>query len=137
MTAHAFASKPRVSRGIHLFIALLVLLSLPIQICKLVICTPVQAFWDDTIRDKTCLNQGILFLCDAMIAVLSDLVILILPICLTWSLAAPVEKKLKILALLGAGGIAVGLTVYRLYRSWLYANKTDSTKDYVPLGLLA
>lgn len=137
MTARAFASKPRVSRGIHLFIALLVLLLLPIQICKLVICTPVQAFWDDTIRDKTCLNQGILFLCDTMIAVLSDLVILVLPICLTWSLAAPVEKKLKISALLGAGGIAVGLTVYRLYRSWLYANKTDSTMDYVPLGLLA
>lgn len=137
MTARAFASKPLVSKGIHIFIMLLVLMFLPIQVCKMVICTPVEAFWDDSVEDKTCLNQGILFLCDSMIAVLSDLVILVLPVYLTWSLAVPAETKLKISVLLGAGGIAVGLTAYRLYKSWLYASTTDLTMDYVPIAILA
>lgn len=137
MTARAFASKPAISKGIHAFILVLVVLFLPIQICKMAICTPVEAFWDYSIDDKTCLNQGILFLCDSMIAVTSDLVILILPIYLTWSLSAPIEKKLKISILLGAGGIAVGLTAYRLYKSWQYASSTEITVDYVPIAILS
>lgn len=117
---------------------MLVIMFLPIQICKMAICTPVDAFWDDSITDKKCLNQGILFVCDSLIAVLSDLAILVLPIYLTWSLSVTVEKKLQILILLGAGGIAVvGLTAYRLYKSWLYAASSDITVDIVPIAILS
>lgn len=138
MTARVFGgSKPHISRRIHIFIALLVLMFLPIQICKMAICTPVQAFWDESIQDKTCLNQGILFLCDSMIAVLSDLAILVLPIYLTWSLSVPIKKKLKISILLGAGGIVVGLTAYRLYKSWQYSSSKDLTVDYVQIAILS
>lgn len=154
MIARAFASssKPRIARGIHLFIGLLVLLFLPIQICKLAICRPIRTFWEDQSSHShkqndgadnsnnimgRCLNQGILFLCDSIVAVLSDLAILLLPIYLTWSLAVAVEKKLKISVLLGAGGIAVGLTAYRLYKSWQYAQTTNLTVDYVPIAILS
>lgn len=137
MTARAFASKPRVSKSIHVFIMSLVVLFLPIQICKMAICNPIAAFWDNSIEDSKCLNQGILFLCDSIVAVLSDLAILVLPIYLTWSLSLAVEKKLKISILLGAGGIAVGLTAYRLNKSWLYAKTGDVTVDYVPIAILS
>lgn len=138
MTARAFAgSRPRIAKSIHAFIILLMILFLPIQVCKMVICTPLQAFWDDSIQDETCLNQGILYMCDTTIAMVSDLAILGLPIYLTWSLSVKIEKKLKISILLGAGGIAVGLTAYRLYKTWMYTNTKDLTVDVVAIITLS
>ncbi len=51
---------------------------------------------------------------DSIISVISDLAILVLPLPLTWSLQMPRKKKIRVIGLLGAGGLATAFSVYRL-----------------------
>ncbi|EEA25140.1 conserved hypothetical protein [Talaromyces marneffei ATCC 18224] len=62
----------------------------------------------------SCLNQGKVIVADSVMSVVTDLAILILPLPLTWSLQMPLEKKLKVIGLLSAGGLATGFSLYRL-----------------------
>lgn len=48
----------------------------------------------------------------------------------------PLRKKLKILVLLGAGGVATAVTIYRLYLVILFLSSTDVTSDFVVLDLV-
>lgn len=84
-----------------------------VTILKILICTPIDLFWDPKITGK-CLNEHVIFIADTVMSVLSDLVVLALPVPLLWSLQMPLRRKLKIAALLGAGGIATVTSVVRL-----------------------
>jgi hypothetical protein len=84
-----------------------------VTMLKVGICTPIDLFWEPNI-EGTCLNEHIIFIADTVMSVVSDMVVLALPVPLLWSLQMPVKKKLKIAALLGAGGIATATGVVRL-----------------------
>uniref|UniRef100_A0A093V246 Rhodopsin domain-containing protein n=1 Tax=Talaromyces marneffei PM1 TaxID=1077442 RepID=A0A093V246_TALMA len=75
---------------------------------------PVSAYWNGTDSGGSCLNQGKVIVADSVMSVVTDLAILILPLPLTWSLQMPLEKKLKVIGLLSAGGLATGFSLYRL-----------------------
>lgn len=79
---------------------------------KLFICWPISAYWRGE-RDK-CLNQSAIITSDAIISVISDLTILLLPTPLTWSLQLPRRKRLRVSGILCAGGIATAFSIYRL-----------------------
>lgn len=72
---------------------------------------------------------------DLSVAILTDLVILLLPIPLTWNLRMPRKQKLKIWALLGTGGAAVATTVYRMVKAVQFMHQNDVTADIVALDL--
>lgn len=55
-----------------------------------------------------------ILIADTVMSVVSDLVILALPMPLLWSMQMPVKKKLGIAALLGAGGVATATSIVRL-----------------------
>lgn len=79
---------------------------------KIFICWPISAYWTG---DKgKCMDQAAVVTCDAVVSVISDLVILLLPTPLTWSLQLPRRKRLRVSALLCAGGIATAFSIYRL-----------------------
>ncbi|TEA15064.1 Eukaryotic translation initiation factor 2A [Colletotrichum sidae] len=101
------------------------------RIAKGLVCLPVEAFWDRSIRDFKCIDQTKLFIYDTALGIVSDLVILLVPVILTWTLNVPVIKKVKIVGLLGAGGVAVGVTAYRMYLVVKFENTTDPTVDFV------
>lgn len=82
-----------------------------------------------------CGNQPRAFIADISIAILTDLMILVLPVVLIWPLRASPRKKLKIGVMLGAGGVAVGVTSYRLYAVVAYLDSTDITSDFVKQGI--
>ena len=48
----------------------------------------------------------------------------------------PIRKKVKIVLLLGAGGIATALTIFRTYKVALFLDSDDITVDYTPIGIL-
>ncbi|KDN59729.1 putative integral membrane protein [Colletotrichum sublineola] len=134
--ARVFEIHERTSRGIRIFIVALFIGYIPLQTMKTVICLPISSFWDPGITKPKCFNQRKLFFADLSLAILSDVVILVLPIPLLWGLHMPLWKKVKILTLLGAGGIATAVTVYRLYLVIQFLDSKDVTADFVTLDLV-
>ncbi|KAJ6787530.1 hypothetical protein PWT90_02785 [Aphanocladium album] len=127
--ARIFAVKPFVARGIYIFMALLFIAYFPIQMVKILVCNPIKAYWDTSVKG-TCRNQTQLFYADISLAMITDLFILILPIPLTWNLEAPRSMKIKVMLLLGAGGIATAVTTYRQVLAVHFMHTTDPTADF-------
>lgn len=78
-----------------------------------------------------CLDQAKIFLSDIALAILTDLIVLVIPIVLIWPMQASLKKRLKVAVMLGAGGVAVGVTSYRMYAVVMYFESTDVTADFV------
>ncbi|KAF9875079.1 integral membrane protein [Colletotrichum karsti] len=136
LEARVFSSHERMARGIRIFVIVLLVCYIPIQTLKTIICIPVSAFWDPHTPNPKCLNQRKIFIADLSLAIITDFFILIIPIPLLWALRMPLRKKLKILTLLGAGGVATAVTIYRLYLVVLFLSSKDVTADFVVLDLV-
>lgn len=98
--------------GINILRAMLILYYGSGLIIKIRICWPIEAYWLGE-TDK-CLDQSAIITADSILSVISDLAILLLPVPLTWSLQLPMKKKLRVIGLLAAGGLATAFSVYRL-----------------------
>ncbi|CAI7664892.1 hypothetical protein N7533_005790 [Penicillium manginii] len=85
-------------------------------IIKIRMCYPIPYYWlgSELEGGGTCLDQTAALIADSVISVVSDIIILVLPLPLTWSLQMSKNKKLRVMGLLGAGGFAVGFSLYRL-----------------------
>ncbi|ROW10609.1 hypothetical protein VMCG_01620 [Cytospora schulzeri] len=98
--------------GIWVFMALLAGYYIAALVVKIRICWPIRAYWEgDTSK---CLDQTAIITADAIVSAVSDLVILLMPTPLTWSLQLPLRKKLRVTGILCAGGVATAFSVYRL-----------------------
>ncbi|KAB8199089.1 hypothetical protein BDV34DRAFT_233384 [Aspergillus parasiticus] len=82
------------------------------EIVKIRMCDPVPAYW--TGEPANCLDQQAALIADSVISVVTDLMILILPLPLTWSLQMSRSKKLRVIGMLSAGGLATAFSIYRL-----------------------
>lgn len=98
--------------GIYIFMGLLGGYYFSALVVKIRICWPIHAYWDGDM--SKCLDQRAIIIADAIVSAVSDLVILLLPTPLTWSLQLPVRKKLRVAGILCAGGIATAFSIYRL-----------------------
>ncbi|KAK2666970.1 hypothetical protein RAB80_017391 [Fusarium oxysporum f. sp. vasinfectum] len=98
--------------GISIFIGMLVAYYVSGLFIKIFICWPISAYWKGE-TDK-CLNQSAIIFADAIISVISDLVILLLPTPLTWSLQLSRRKRLRVIGILCVGGVATAFSIYRL-----------------------
>ncbi|KAI1634381.1 hypothetical protein F4809DRAFT_665628 [Biscogniauxia mediterranea] len=135
LISRVFAVKETVVLGVRIFLVALLVCYLPIQGIKMAICIPIRAFWDTSIQNAHCLDQRKVFIADLCLAIITDLVILIVPIPLTWSLNMSLRKKVKIIALLGAGGAATAVTILRMVKVIQFLESTDVTYDFTLLDL--
>ncbi|KZL70404.1 integral membrane protein [Colletotrichum tofieldiae] len=136
LIAHVFAVNERIAKGIHLFIWVLLFMYTPIQTIKITICVPIEDYWLPSVAPR-CINQRKIFIVDTSIAVFVDLVILLLPIFMTWSLTMSPRKKLKIMLMLGAGGGATAATLFRLVTAIRFVDSPDLTVSFVSIDLTA
>ncbi|KAE9566565.1 hypothetical protein CGMCC3_g17285 [Colletotrichum fructicola] len=136
LEARVFSIHEKIARGIRIFVIILLVCYIPIQTLKTIICIPISAFWDPHTPNPKCLNQRKIFIADLALAIITDFFILCIPFPLLWGLRMPLRKKLKILVLLGAGGVATAVTIYRLYLVILFLSSTDVTSDFVVLDLV-
>ncbi|KUI73190.1 hypothetical protein VM1G_08943 [Cytospora mali] len=119
--------------GIWVFMALLAGYYISALVVKIRICWPIRAYWEgDTSK---CLNQSAIITADAIVSAVSDLVILLMPTPLTWSLQLPLRKKLRVTGILCAGGVATAFSVYRLILIVLDARSTNQTIVFVKVIL--
>ncbi|KAJ5415707.1 hypothetical protein N7465_004402 [Penicillium sp. CMV-2018d] len=99
---------------IYIFLGCLCCYYIVALIVKIRICSPIPRYWLGEKVPGTCLDQTAALIADSVISVVSDLIILILPLPLTWSLQMSRNRKLRVIGLLGAGGLATGFSLYRL-----------------------
>jgi hypothetical protein len=86
-----------------------------ITFIKIFICNPPSAYWKISQNENaTCLSQPGVIIADSVISFVTDIAIFAFPVALTWSLQMPFWKKVKVVFLLGLGGIAVAFSLYRL-----------------------
>jgi hypothetical protein len=114
--------------AIHAILALNVLYYTIILFVKAFVCVPASAYWTSLGKPSDqCLNRFAVIVADSVISVISDIAILVLPIVLTWPLQMAVRLKVKVMALLGLGGLAVGFSLYRLVLVISHRNSPDQT----------
>lgn len=135
LEVRVFSAFKQVAKAIRVFIIVTLLLYTPIMFVKAFICTPIAAAWDLDVKQSNCLNQRKVFLSDMCLGVLTDIIILILPLPLTYSLQMPLRTKIKVVALLSAGGVATGVSIFRLYEAVLFLDPTDPTEGFVLLDI--
>jgi hypothetical protein len=81
------------------------------------------------------MNQSAIITSDAIISVVSDLTILLLPTPLTWSLQLPRRRRLRVSGILCAGGIATAFSIYRLAMIVSERNSTNQTIVFIKVIL--
>ncbi|KAF3800412.1 hypothetical protein GCG54_00014211 [Colletotrichum gloeosporioides] len=135
LEARVFAVYERVSRGVFTFIYVLLFCYIPIMMLKVLVCIPVAATWDSDIKPANCLNQRKVFISDMCLGVFTDIIILLVPLAMMFSLRLPFWTKVKVVALLSAGGIATGVSIFRLYKSILFLEPSDRTEGFVLLDI--
>ncbi|KAK2057980.1 hypothetical protein LY76DRAFT_515157 [Colletotrichum caudatum] len=133
LTVRVFSVDAAVARSLHLLLVFFLICYIPAEVAKASVCIPVQSFWDQSITNFKCIDQTKLFLYDSSLSAFSDLIILIVPMVLASRLRVSTLKKIKIVGLLGTGGVGVAVTIYRLYLVNKFDSSTDPTMDFVPL----
>ncbi|KAF8848944.1 hypothetical protein BDZ45DRAFT_540839, partial [Acephala macrosclerotiorum] len=112
ISTRLFTSFPTAIFYVQLFMLLMLLYYLAMQFVKILICDPISSFW--SLQNRKCFNQHSIYLADTIVSVITDFAVLVIPMPLMWLLHLPVKRRLRVIGLLGAGGVAVTASVARL-----------------------
>ncbi|BCS11098.1 hypothetical protein ALUC_40438A [Aspergillus luchuensis] len=119
---------------IYVFLGIMLAYYIPAVIVKIRICDPIAKFWaPDT--PGSCLDQTSIILADAVVSVVSDMAILILPLPLTVGLQLPLKKKMRVMVVLGAGGLACASSIVRLILIILTGQSQDGTLAFMRINM--
>ena len=77
---------------IYIFLGIMLAYYIPAVIVKIRICKPISTFWNQD-NGGTCLDQTAIILADAVVSVVSDLIVLVLPLPLTLGLNMPLVGR--------------------------------------------
>lgn len=80
--------------------------SVPQILLFLYVCTPIGSYWDWSIPG-TCINQQAIFDAGNILNVITDFMILLLPIWMLRPMRTPLTKKIGVLLILMTGGLYV------------------------------
>ncbi|KAB8226401.1 hypothetical protein BDV33DRAFT_226894 [Aspergillus novoparasiticus] len=97
-------------------------------------CNPVQAMWDVTIKDAKCVDQFAFVYANAAFNVFSDLVTLILPIKICWSLQTSLRQRMLLMVVFGTGSFCCVVAILRIVTMMPYIHSSDFTHFKVTLA---
>ncbi|PWY86157.1 hypothetical protein BO70DRAFT_386434 [Aspergillus heteromorphus CBS 117.55] len=116
---------------IQLIIALNLLFYFADTVVKICECTPRARIWDKDVPGH-CININIPILVTSIVNVVSDIIMLLMPILCVWRLQITVRRKLGISAIFAAGIFGCISSVMRLAVSIGNRYSTDKTYDWFP-----
>ncbi|KAI2689365.1 hypothetical protein LCP963914a_2454 [Penicillium roqueforti] len=120
---------------IKVFMGIMLAYYIPAVSVKIRICNPIAKFWDQSI-DGTCFDQTSIILADVVVSVVSDLIILILPLPLTLTLQISTKRKMRVMGILGAGGLAVAASIIRLALIVVTGQSMDLSRTFMRINML-
>ncbi len=68
-------------------------------------CAPVRAFWDITVKERSCINTTAFFTANSTAHVLIDIAILVLPVKKVWALKMSLHHKIVVSLMFLLGGL--------------------------------
>ncbi|KAL3429752.1 hypothetical protein BDV09DRAFT_179828 [Aspergillus tetrazonus] len=119
---------------IYVFLGLMLIYYIPAVIIKIRICMPISKFWNGEQRGS-CMDRNAIIMADAVVSVVSDLIVLIMPLPLTIQLQMSKKKKLRVVGILGAGGLACASSIVRLVLIQLTGKSTDATIAFMRINM--
>lgn len=128
-----FSPYKRRIQAIYTLGGLLVLYYITSLILKIRICWPIAAYWQGD--QSKCLDQSAVITADSIISTVTDAIILVLPLPLTWSLQLPTMKKLRVGGMLAVGGLATAFSGWRLNLILTDGKSQDTTILFVQVAL--
>ncbi|PLN80574.1 hypothetical protein BDW42DRAFT_194389 [Aspergillus taichungensis] len=91
-------------------------------------CQPLAAFWNKmAYPDAKCLNTAITYYVPVAFNILTDFIILFLPIRPLWALQASLTRRLGVIAVVSVGGVAVVVSCLRIIVLHQFAINPDFT----------
>lgn len=121
---------------IYVFLGTMLAYYIPAVIVKIRICKPIATFWDPSgTKGGSCLDQTAIILADAVVSVVSDLIVLILPLPLTLSLQMSWQRKMRVMGILCAGGFAVASSIVRLVLIVVIGQSKDATMSFTRISM--
>jgi hypothetical protein len=133
LIARVFAPYKRKVQGIYALGVILIIYYITSWILKIRICAPISAYW--RLETDKCLDQSAIILGDSIVSTITDAIILVLPLPLTWSLQIPNEKKLRVGGMLAVGGLATAFSAWRLHLLRTNGTSQDATILFVQIVL--
>ena len=82
----------------------IVVSSIPQIFISFLACVPIRAFWESD-TPRTCINLEASFIVGAVINVVTDVFILILPLPVLWHLKASRSRRILLIAMFSMGGL--------------------------------
>ncbi|OJI88361.1 hypothetical protein ASPTUDRAFT_195907 [Aspergillus tubingensis CBS 134.48] len=77
-------------------------------------CSPVTYVYDFSIPNGSCINQGAFYVATAATYLFTDVLVLSIPIIITWGLQMPLRRKVAVCVVLCMGAVATGVGVWRI-----------------------
>ncbi|OOF93174.1 hypothetical protein ASPCADRAFT_398789 [Aspergillus carbonarius ITEM 5010] len=116
-------------RLVYAMMGLIVVFGIVMTFMAIFNCTPVNAFWT---RQGRCFNFASFALGYAVVNIVTDLAIWLMPIPIIWKIQMPLQQKIALSLIFALGLFDCGAAVARLFLSMLVLNKTDITWCYAP-----
>ncbi|KAJ6103902.1 hypothetical protein N7486_004124, partial [Penicillium sp. IBT 16267x] len=113
---------PKVRLFMRIFTAFLAVYYVATLFLRIFVCIPPSAVWKGGGR---CLDFFPALAVDFHVSLITDGIILSLAIFLAATLHLPFKKRIRIGALLGAGGLTIPSNIYRLYKFWTVGDNPD------------
>lgn len=133
LIARIFSPYKKRIQGIYALGGLLVVYYIVSLILKIRICWPIAAYWKGD--QSKCLNQSAVITADSIISTVTDAIILVMPLPLTWSLQLPARKKIRVGGMLAVGGLATAFSGWRLNLILTNGKSKDTTILFVQIVL--
>ncbi|KAH6629619.1 hypothetical protein C7974DRAFT_190073 [Boeremia exigua] len=129
LIARIFSPYKKMIQGIYALGGLLVIYYITSLVLKIRVCWPIAAYWQGDM--SKCLDQSAVILADSIISTVTDAIMLVLPLPLTWSLQLPTIKKIRVGGMLAVGGLATAFSGWRLNLILTDGNSQDTTILFV------
>ncbi|KAI8961538.1 hypothetical protein F5Y11DRAFT_325635 [Daldinia sp. FL1419] len=106
-------------------------------VVSIVQCTPIEFAWDTSIPGGFCINYGLLVLIAGVINVITDFVILALPVPMILRLQVSKQKRTQLVFTFATGSSACIVSIIRLAYSLVVSSTSDVSWDNVPPGFVS
>ncbi|KEQ60632.1 uncharacterized protein M437DRAFT_27966, partial [Aureobasidium melanogenum CBS 110374] len=103
---------------------------------SLLLCTPVHYFWDG-IGDGKCMNFEAKWFSDAAVSIVTDFILLSIPIIFLKGLNLPYRQKAGLIAVFALGGFVCVVSIARLAPLYVIATHADVSKHNGPAAFLS
>ncbi|EYB30234.1 hypothetical protein FG05_07655 [Fusarium graminearum] len=109
-----------VSRMRWVYIGTMIFISIwsPMQVVAISLsCIPLQAFWDPRIKGKCFEHQTLMWYINAIVHIVMDFALIVLPLPIVWRLKLPLSQKFWLSGIFGLGIFTIAISILRL--QWL------------------